>query len=279
MTTLIGADPELFAFEGSTAISVHNLLKGTKANPFPVPRGAVQVDGVAAEFNIEPTANKEIFLSRISGVKEKMERMIQKKNPNIHLVAKPSVTFMKDYWDSVPLLNKELGCDPDFNAYTGKENPRPDPTKLPDPTLRTGSGHIHIGWRDPSIPFKNEDEKDSHFLDCRVFTMILDGLILKYVGRWDSDKTRQSLYGRPGAFRPKNYGLEYRVLSNSWVDKPEIAGWLFDTVKFASEVRFSISMKNRFFMQKDHTLYRFSDYYFGSVFYNSPKFPAGYKNG
>lgn len=231
MTVLIGADPELFAFENNTPVSVHNLLKGTKSNPFPVVRGAVQVDGVAAEFNIEPTNKRSIFLSRISGVKAKMEKMISKANKNIKLVATPSVVFAKDYWDTVPLLNKELGCDPDFNAYSGKENPRPDSSKLKEPTLRTGSGHIHIGWRDPSVPFKDEDEKAVHFMDCRYLTIVLDEIILPFERQWDKDTKRRSLYGNPGAFRPKPYGMEYRVLSNAWVDKPEIAGALFDIVQ------------------------------------------------
>jgi hypothetical protein len=57
--------------------------------------------------------------------------------------------------------------------------------------------------------------------------MILDNVILPFEKYWDKDTERRKLYGKPGAFRPKPYGCEYRVLSNAWVDKPEVAGILF----------------------------------------------------
>jgi hypothetical protein len=31
------------------------------------------------------------------------------------------------------------------------------------------------------------------------------------------------LYGAPGSFRPKSFGVEYRPLSNAWLNSPEIA--------------------------------------------------------
>jgi hypothetical protein len=96
--------------------------------------------------------------------------------------------------------------------------------------MRTGSGHIHIGWRDPKVPLETEEQRKEHFINCRVLTMILDNVILPFEKYWDNDKERRKLYGKPGAFRPKPYGCEYRVLSNAWVDKPEVAGILFRTI-------------------------------------------------
>ena len=53
MNILIGADPELFVKKDGVVVSGHDLIQGTKADPFPVQDGAVQVDGMALEFNIE----------------------------------------------------------------------------------------------------------------------------------------------------------------------------------------------------------------------------------
>jgi hypothetical protein len=34
---------------------------------------------------------------------------------------------------------------------------------------------------------------------------------------FDRDTLRRKMYGQAGAFRPKPYGVEYRVLSNAWL--------------------------------------------------------------
>jgi hypothetical protein len=231
MTVLIGADPELFAFKGNKPISVHNLLTGDKKNPLPVEEGAVQVDGTAAEFNIIPTDSEKVFVERIAKVRNNIESIIQKVDKKVVLRSTPAVRFDKDYWETIPSVNKELGCDPDFNAYTGGENEIvPEENRVGFETMRTGSGHIHIGWRDPKVPLETEDQQKEHFINCRVLTMILDNVILPFERYWDKDTERRKLYGKPGAFRPKPYGCEYRVLSNAWVDKPEVASLLFRTI-------------------------------------------------
>jgi hypothetical protein len=66
---LIGADPELFVFTRSgKPVSAHDLIPGTKYEPHEVGNGAVQVDGVAAEFNIDPAANEDEFFFNIAFV-------------------------------------------------------------------------------------------------------------------------------------------------------------------------------------------------------------------
>ena len=224
MNILIGADPELFAFDkvNGRYVSVHNLLEGDKKNPVPVKNGAVQVDGTAAEFNITAAATINEFMTRIKSVRTQIESIIQKRNPNIVLVSQPWVEYPKDYWDKeVPEANKELGCDPDYNAYTLQINPRPDPVAIGRPSLRTGSGHVHIGWKSPtSKPFSDE----IHFRDCARITEALDKTLLPIIEQhFDSDVVRRELYGKPGAFRPKPYGCEYRVLSNAWVANDDAA--------------------------------------------------------
>lgn len=223
-TLLIGADPELFAFRGTNPVSVHDVLTGSKDKPKTVPYGAVQVDGTAAEFNIDPCSTKAEFLFRIDKVKSTIESIIKKSDPSLVLRAVPAVTFNKDEWSRIPDFNKELGCNPDFNAYTGEANDSPDPSSRP--TMRTGSGHIHIGWSH----LVEKVHPDVHFQDCRQIVALLDNVILPFEKLWDTDTDRRSLYGKPGAFRPKSYGCEYRVLSNAWVDKPKVASWLYDVV-------------------------------------------------
>lgn len=229
---LVGADPELFAFDKKLGqyVSVHNLLEGDKKNPLPVKDGAVQVDGTAAEFNITAAASEEQFLNRIAVVHQQIESIIQKRNPNIVLVSQPWVEYPMDYWKTIPEFNKVLGCDPDYNAYTGQANPRPDPDKIGRPSLRTGSGHVHIGWRKP-----DDNMNPVHLEDCKTVVKALDKFLLPAIEKhFDNDKVRRELYGKPGAFRPKPYGVEYRVLSNAWVGNEEAARLVYRTVKLVT---------------------------------------------
>lgn len=217
----IGADPELFAFIGDAAISVHDLLPGTKFHPMPVPRGAIQVDGVAAEFNIAPAESRKEFIKNIKHVRGIMERILTAKNKAITLVAVPTVHFSDEYFKALPKETLALGCEPDYNAYTGKPNPKPKTTK----PMRTGSGHVHIGW-------SNCDPKSSDYV-ATVTGLVkeLDFVLYSQSDRWDKDKERAELYGQPGAFRFKPYGLEYRVLSNKWLDNDKVMAFVHDAAK------------------------------------------------
>lgn len=225
---LIGADPELFVTKAGVGnISAHELIGGTKKNPLKVKHGAVQVDGTALEFNIEPASTSKEFLFNIQMVMNQLSTMVKDKDSTIDFDIKPAVIYRKDVFDSIPEEAKELGCEPDYNAYTKTANPRPDSSTLQGDKarMRTASGHIHIGWTEGADPFSLE-----HFEDCCYLTRRLDATIAQASQYWDRDNTRRELYGKLGAFRPKSYGMEYRVLSNEWLKHPQIIEWLFNTV-------------------------------------------------
>jgi hypothetical protein len=218
---LIGCDPELFVFSGDTPVSAHDLLPGTKHNPCTVPKGAVQVDGVAAEFNITPASTGREFVASIRNVVRILDKMVKVKNPNFVLRAVPSVTFDKDYFANLPADAKALGCEPDYNAYTLDVNKKPETTK----PFRTGSGHIHIGW-------EGCNQDDLSYIDtCTGLVKELDFGLYRQSLAWDSDETRMELYGQPGAFRFKPYGLEYRVLSNRWLINEGLTRFVYDATK------------------------------------------------
>ena len=225
---VIGSDPEIFVKDGSGVnISAHDLIPGTKAHPFKVEKGAVQVDGTALEFNIDPAKTSKEFVSHIRIVMKQLQDMVKDKNSLLQFDIKPAVIYGKDLFASIPEEAKELGCEPDYNAYTGSVNPRPDSSLLKGlETMRTGSGHIHIGWTE------GVDKMDpAHFEDCRILTRFLDWSLLNASKYWDTDTNRSRLYGAAGAFRPKPYGMEYRVLSNKWLESPELCEFVFEVSK------------------------------------------------
>lgn len=203
-----GCDPELFVQdEKGRLVSAEGLLPGTKQEPHPVEFGAVQVDGMAAEFNIDPATSFEEWDRNISSVIKTLESMLPK---GYTLLAKPSVIFDQEVWDSTPDIAKELGCMPDFNAWSMSVNPPPH--FAGEPKLRTASGHIHIGWTEEA-----DLEDRQHIMNCCDLVKQFDW----YLGGWslkeDTEPMRRLLYGKAGACRFKSYGVEYRVLSNFWV--------------------------------------------------------------
>lgn len=204
---LIGADPELFVFRGDEPVSAHDLIPGTKAAPHPVPGGAIQVDGTAAEFNIDPAETFEEFNDNIERVLAALTAYLPE---DCVLRNSTTVTWEYEYFERLPHLAKELGCMPDFNAWTGRPNKKPALKEMP--TLRTAAGHIHIGFTN-GASLQDVD----HIKKARLLTQMMDW----HVGAWacsvDTDRTRRQLYGKAGACRYKSYGVEYRTLSNFWV--------------------------------------------------------------
>lgn len=217
MELLIGADPELFVTKNGEFVSGHGMIKGTKQQPFKVDKGAVQVDGMALEFNIDPAKDEEEFLANLNAVREQMGNMVA----GYKLSNSPVAVFSEEVLAMQPPEALELGCEPDYNAYTGEVNPRPDAAVK----FRTGAGHIHIGWTNDVDPMHPE-----HFEACRMLTKELDAILYTQAIQWDGDERRSELYGKPGAFRPKPYGVEYRVLSNAWVGNECVTRYIFQVV-------------------------------------------------
>lgn len=205
MNITIGCDPELFVTVDGKYRSAHGLVPGTKEKPFRVENGAVQVDGLALEYNIDPVKTADDFVRFNTSVLAQMKGMIPEE---YEFSIVPSCRFNGNHFRAQPDEAKELGCTPDFNAYTMKENPKPDNKT----TMRTASGHIHLGFCEDVDP--NDPE---HMIRCATLVKQLDCYLGLPSLLFDKDIARRKMYGAAGAFRPKSYGVEYRVLSNAWL--------------------------------------------------------------
>lgn len=215
----IGADPEIFLSDKKgNPVSAHGLVPGTKQEPFAVDRGAIQLDGTAVEFNIQPCINAAQFTGNITRVLQSVRAIVPKEyNFNFS----PTVHYDKEYYDKhIPVSSKTLGCDADYNAYTGERNATPKRKG----TMATGAGHVHFGWVQTEI----DPLSPGHFEDCRNLTKVCDFFFGSVSKAWDQDKERAEMYGAPGAFRPKPYGMEYRTLSNAWVGNTFLHNYVFN---------------------------------------------------
>lgn len=222
---MLGADPELFLQNPNDGgfISAHKYVKGSKRHPFPVTHGAVQLDGTAAEFNIDPVTNVNDWVRNIGAVMGSLKEMTI--GSGYVLAAEPVADFEPSYFDAhVPSSAKKLGCDPDFDAWELCPNETPDGTR----TFRTGAGHVHIGWGS-----KFDVYSPTHFEECARVARQLDYHLGINSLLWDASNRRRELYGKAGAFRPKSYGVEYRVLSNAWLRSELLQRWVFTAAQAA----------------------------------------------
>jgi hypothetical protein len=220
MDVLVGADPEFFVKRNGHWVSAHSYKCGTKKDPMPTKHGFIQNDGMALEVNVLPAMTEDAFVENAWGVISDLREFLRGQDKTADIYAVPSVHFGKKTWDYAPAEAKELGCEPDFNAYTMKMNPRPKVTdKI---TFRTGAGHIHVGWTNGQNP-----RSIKHMQECARVVKELDFRIGLSSLEWDQDPLRRHLYGKAGAFRPKAYGLEYRVPSNKLFSNPKFVRHAF----------------------------------------------------
>lgn len=213
-----GCDPELFLKDKATGefISSIGLIGGSKDFPMPIGEGcAVQEDNVAVEFNIPPASTAQAFVDSINYnlnyLRERAAGM------GLELCIQPSAVF-----NDAQLMNpaaQEFGCEPDFNAWKdGEQNPRP---KADNPNLRSAGGHIHIALPEGMSKLEVVKAMDL-FVGCQML-------------EFDKDTDRRKLYGNPGAFRSKPYGVEYRTASNAWITSDERIRWVWDQTERAVE--------------------------------------------
>ena len=210
MKFTIGTDPEIFVLRSTNLISAAGLVPGDKKAPYKVPNGAIQVDGTALEFNINPTDMEDEFLFNVKSVMGSMLDQAKLKFNDVVPYIEPIVKFGDEEWSKTPPDAKILGCDPDFSAVDGMINPNPGDVLLNLP-VRTASGHIHIGWTSGK-----EASDASHFGDCLSVAKFFHEAGV-FAPKTSGEKSRLKYYGMNGSFRPKPYGVELRAPSNLWL--------------------------------------------------------------
>lgn len=205
----IGADPEVFVKNNGNIVSAIGMIGGTKDNPIRVDRGALQEDNILAEFNIDPAQTKLEFLRNIRTVMNQLE----KKVAPMKLEVLSSAQFTPQFLQLAGAQAMVFGCDPDYNAWTGEVNQTPSPFT----TMRTAGGHIHVGFE------VDEDDMETRANVIRMMDFYLGVPSVLF----DPDAKRRALYGKAGAFRPKEYGVEYRTLSNFWIGSDSFIQWAY----------------------------------------------------
>lgn len=223
----LGADPEVFLMDNTGKhISAIGLVNANKWHPLQIegmpPGFTLQEDNVALEFGIPPAASEDEWVSHIQAVMEKSKEWTKGLS-----FSKLSCTIFPEDQMNCPAAFR-FGCEPDHDAWTGKENPKPQP---PHQYMRSAGGHIHVETK-----------------MCPADTVKAMDLYLSVPATvMDNGEARKQLYGKKGAHRVKPYGVEYRSLSNFWIFDEKLIRWSWRATKRALE--------NKVVLDKDMELY------------------------
>jgi hypothetical protein len=212
----IGSDPEVFVTDPTgKVVPIIGLVGGTKDNPLALGDGyAVQEDGVALEYNIPVCTSSGDFIRAI----EKGLKLSAAKLPaGYGTLIKPDHEFTADQLSDP--LSWVSGCDPDFSAWTMEERTGLNYEAAKKPLARYCGGHVHISY---------PNAKDRHPM-TKMYLVRLADMLLGVPARWlEGNSIRSQEFGVFGIYRPKTYGLEYRTMSNVWLNIPILMQWVAD---------------------------------------------------
>lgn len=219
----LGSDPEVFLMDGSGKhLSAIGMIGADKWNPlqmWDMPEGfTLQEDNVALEYGIPPASSADEFVRHIQLVMEKSRDYLPK---GVNF-SKLSCTVFPDDQMEHPMAYI-FGCEPDYCAWTTKENKKPVP---PHKFMRSAGGHVHVETTQP--PFDVVKKMDL-FLSVPAVLM-------------DMGEERKQLYGRSGACRIKPYGVEYRTMSNFWIFERKLIEWVWAQTSRALNAEIDINL-------------------------------------
>ncbi len=220
MNKSFGSDPELLLIDNNEQpFSAIDVIKGDSANRITILNHQFYYDNVLAECAIKPSYSKQ---ETIENFRECFKIYTDLVKP-LKLKPQASTIFSDVQLDNQ--IAKIIGCVPDWCAYKIKMI---KPPKEFSSNLRSCGGHIHLG----SKMLAGDDSRPL------LLIYMLD-LFIGIPSLWlDKDPTsprRRQLYGKAGRYRPKDYGLEYRSLSNFWLQSPKMVSLIYDICMFVHD--------------------------------------------
>lgn len=222
LTFTTGTDPEMFArrADNGQITSVAGLLGCSKDKKLDLASDIrLQEDNVLAEFDVDPCDDRDAFNRRIVGGIELTRKLLNSMGLDI-AEGVSSHIYTPSELESFDKSAFVFGCTPDYNAMTGQKNSMP--TNV-DPGLRTAGGHVHLGFPPELLARMTRDMQMDAGVLCDYYLSLPSMLI-------DTDSRRKELYGKAGAIRFKDYGIEYRSLSNFWIFKEQTRNMVYDQV-------------------------------------------------
>lgn len=220
---MIGGDPEAFIWNNTTDSAVISCgqIGGTKGAGVPIPTTSLRSkqlwleDNVAVEVNFPPQVDTDHLIGLIDTLRAHVDSSLHAKNGQWSARWAVEAEFNKAHLDKFP-ASKEIGCEPDFYAYSRDSQGLFDPDKLQRNCLnanvlgnkRYAGGHLHLSF----------DNRQN--IPAFAIAMLCDAVLGLPSVVMDKQHGRRRMYGLAGLYRPKSYGIEYRTMSNWWMREP-----------------------------------------------------------
>lgn len=218
-----GSDPEFVVTDKNDFVySAIGIVHGSTENRICQNGHQFYYDNVMAECAVKPSKTKEETIKNFKDCFEIFSKML---NP-YKLSPVASMFYTKDQLECSCvgehfLCAKYAGCEADWCAYQ-MELINPPVDEIENGFFRTCGGHIHLGYNLEKLSGHNQ------FQIIYLLDLLL-GVPSLYI---DKNNERRKLYGKAGRYREKDYGVEYRTLSNFWLSKPKLVEIVWDICNF-----------------------------------------------
>lgn len=221
------------------------------------------IDGVQAELNPRPNTCRANLANEISAC---FLELVGKIDKEVDVDFSGVVNVGKKEFDSLTEKSKQFGCAPDINVYKGYTNTIKINPKKYRKRSAGGHIHLGVNYYDVSGNGTNYQQylkpkklnlhelkdgkklirdKINSFLHCEPIIKltsvalalqstdrlipILDiilGNTCVLLDRNPLAAERRKIYGRAGDYRLTNYGIEYRTLSNFWLQSYQLMSFV-----------------------------------------------------
>lgn len=218
MNFSFGSDPELMLIDKNGKYkSAIGIVQGNKDNRIKINGHEFYYDNVLAECAIKPSFSKE---EAVSNFKECLKIYSDMVDPfKLQLTSSHNYEKSELKHDDAKLV----GCEPEYCPYEMKIAEIPTEEILHG-TLRTCGGHIHLGS-------EYLTEGINGILAMYMMDIFL-GIPSLWLDKDQTSKTRREMYGEAGRYRVKSYGMEYRSLSNFWLQSPRFVEFIYEMSEF-----------------------------------------------
>lgn len=209
------------------------------------------IDGVQAELNPAPQICRAYLGNSIKSCMIELDKTLKLQNKGLTADFSRTVEISKENLMDLDEEARKFGCAPSLSAAStvGIKIQDIDPTEY---RVRAAGGHIHIGHHGANLR-----ETDVYYRlhkavteDAERTVKMLDlicGNTCVLIDRDPSNVERRKLYGRASEYRLPKHGLEYRTLSNFWLQSYQLMSFTFGMARLAVQLMSDNKNHNLFY--------------------------------